>query len=166
MDGSGCRNAKLVAGSSGRVDLTQRQAAERSVSVSVNRSPARSDHTRQGSVNGGTHASGAKRIEGTYGKALLCKAHDRQRVKDAVKPLRGCGVRVVHAALLRVQVAQTDAPVLRCLGLEIRVCGLSITLDFWLHAGSAVVEILNDIGGQYLFKERFFSPQSHTGSFN
>lgn len=45
MDGSGCRNAKLVAGSSGRVDLTQRQAAELSVSVSVNRSQVHTDHT-------------------------------------------------------------------------------------------------------------------------
>lgn len=62
MDGSGCRNAKLVAGSSGRVDLTQRQAAERSVSVSVNRSQVRSDHTRQGSAHGGTRTLGTKRI--------------------------------------------------------------------------------------------------------
>lgn len=52
-------------------------------------------------------------LKGLTAKALLCTAHDRQRVKDAVQPLRRCGVRVVHAALLRVQVAFTDAPVLR-----------------------------------------------------
>lgn len=64
MDGSGCRNAKLVAGSSGRVDLTQRQAVERTASVSVNRSQVHSDHTRQDSVNGG---DARIRIE-THGK--------------------------------------------------------------------------------------------------
>lgn len=42
-------------------------------------------------------------------------------------------------------------------GLESRVCGLSITLDFWLHACFAVFEILKDVGGQCLFKERFSS---------
>lgn len=63
MDGSGCRNAKLVAGSSGRVDLTQRQAVEQSVSVSVNRSQVHSDHTRQDSVNGGTRTPGTERTE-------------------------------------------------------------------------------------------------------
>lgn len=65
MDGRGCRNAKLVAGSSGGVDLTQRQAADRSVSVSVNRSQVHSDHTRQASLNGATHTLGTKRTERT-----------------------------------------------------------------------------------------------------
>lgn len=66
VDGSGCRNAKLVAGSSGRVDLTQRQAVERTASVSVNRSQVLSDHTRQDSANG---RDARIRIE-THGKDL------------------------------------------------------------------------------------------------
>lgn len=60
MDGRGCRNAKLVAASSGGVDLTQRQAVERSVSVSANRSQVRSDDGRRESVNGGTRAHRAR----------------------------------------------------------------------------------------------------------
>lgn len=63
--------------------------------------------TRRDSADGGTHTQGAERTEKDLRrkKALLCKAHDRQRVEDAVKQLRGRGVRVVHAAPLRVQVA-------------------------------------------------------------
>lgn len=44
-------------------------------------------------------------LKGLKASHFACKAHDRQTVKDAVKSLRRCGVRVVHAALLRVQVA-------------------------------------------------------------
>lgn len=51
-------------------------------------------------------------------------------MKDAVKPLRGCGARVVHPALPRRQVAHTDAAVLRCLALETRVRGPLNALDF------------------------------------
>lgn len=47
-------------------------------------------------------------------------------------------------------------------GLESRVCGLSITLDFWLHACLAVFDVLKDVGGQYLFKERFSSLKAWT----
>lgn len=48
--------------------LTQRQAAGRSESVSVNRSKVHSDHTRHDSAHGGTRTLGAKRTARTSGK--------------------------------------------------------------------------------------------------
>ncbi|TNN82291.1 hypothetical protein EYF80_007412 [Liparis tanakae] len=44
----------------------RRQAAERSESVSENRSKVHSDHTRPDSAHEGTHTYGAPRTEGTY----------------------------------------------------------------------------------------------------
>ncbi|KAF1389743.1 hypothetical protein PFLUV_G00076680 [Perca fluviatilis] len=145
------------------VDLTQRQeAAERS--VSANRSQVHSDHTRarHGTARcteGDAHfRSETHRKDLKAKKALPCETHDRQRVKDAVKPLRGCGVRVVrvvHAALLRVQVrvnGRSGAPVPA--GLE--------TPSLWTHTGLLATccpaEILKDISGHLLFKIYVFLP--------
>lgn len=63
----------------------------------------------------------------------------------------------MHAAKLRVLVALSGRSGTPVPGLESSVRGLYITLDFWPHACSAIVEIL-DTGGHYLFNKDFFPP--------
>lgn len=99
------------------------------------------------------------------GSAPRCKAHDRQWVKDAVKPLRSCGVRVARRAAPPALGRINRRPGSPAAGLASRVCGLSFTLDFWLHACLAVFDVLKDVGGQYLFKERFSSLKAWTFLF-
>ena len=83
-------------------------------------------------------------------------------MKEAVKALRSCGVKVVHAAQLRVWVARTGRSGSPVLSLESSVRGLYITLDFWPQACSAIVEILKDTVGHYLFEKDLCPPLKAT----
>lgn len=156
IDGSGCRNAKLVAGSSERVDLTRRQAAERSVSVSVILSQVSSDHWGHGSIRRRDRRAHAKktRRQDFKGTALGCGAQERRTVEDAARSLRGRGARITHSALFRAQLAET---VLRLLDREIRVCGLSITPDSSASCLCTTLDdILNDTDGLQSPRKEFY----------
>ncbi|CAL8328021.1 unnamed protein product [Arctogadus glacialis] len=107
MDGSGCRNAKLVAGS---LDALISHSAKRQARVcSVCESfPAGLDHTRPGSW--GTHATKHRdtvkeSLHGS-GSAYCADAKGQEPVKDAVlEPLWGGRARVVICPLLGTECA-------------------------------------------------------------
>lgn len=85
---------------------------------------------------------GASSGERVGGEALLSKARERQIVEDedAVKTHRSGGARLVRAARRSTNAApgfgapSTDSPLLQCLVLEVRACGLAVLVpDFWTH---------------------------------
>lgn len=147
--GSVCRNAKLVAASRGRVDLTRRQAAERRVRVCLWIAPqcTRTTPDKARDAEGRAHRGNeAHRKDSRRGASLqgawaadsggCCQVAPWWR---SAASARGTARR--GATRLRVYgAASTDTPLLRCLVLEIRVCGPSVLPDFWTENCRAVVE--------------------------